>query len=86
MTKCDICFNDIPVEFNGWNKGNNAEPVVKDGRCCNTCNSNVVVPARVLEIEARQQRDVTLKLQEELKKQIEDRFGKNVSDKIIFMS
>ena len=54
------------------------------------------MPARVLEIEARQhvkklpdpvqQRYVTLKLQEELKKQIEDRFGKNVSDKMIFMS
>tara|TARA_R100000329_G_C7500672_1_gene176265 strand:+ start:322 stop:612 length:291 start_codon:yes stop_codon:yes gene_type:complete len=96
MTKCDICSNDIPVEFNGWDGGNNAEPVVLNGRCCNTCNSNVVVPARVLEIEARQhvkklpdpvqQVFVTQKLQEQLKKQIEDQFGKDVADKMIFMS
>tara|TARA_Y100001951_G_C11258857_1_gene251213 strand:- start:517 stop:807 length:291 start_codon:yes stop_codon:yes gene_type:complete len=96
MTKCDICSNDIPVEFNGWDNGNNAEPVVLNGRCCNACNSNVVLPARVLEIEARQhikklsdpvqQVFVTQKLQEQLKKQIEDQFGKNVADKMIFMS
>ena len=47
MPKCDICFNDIPVESNGWDSGNNAEPVVKDGRCCNKCNDLIVIPRRI---------------------------------------
>jgi hypothetical protein len=42
---CSICFNDIP-SVNGWDSGNNAEPV-NYGRCCDTCNNNVVIPARI---------------------------------------
>ena len=34
---CDICLK--PLE-NEW--GNNAWPVIPDGKCCNTCNGDVV--------------------------------------------
>ena len=37
---CSICFRAY-TEF-----GDNAQPV-KDGRCCNACNSRVVIPARI---------------------------------------
>lgn len=43
--KCSICFKEIENK-NGWDKGNNAEPV-NNGRCCDNCNSTVVVPARI---------------------------------------
>lgn len=39
--KCVICKK----EFEGY--GNNAEPVA-NGRCCNYCNMNVVLPARIV--------------------------------------
>ena len=38
--KCVICGG----KFTGW--GNNAEPV-KSGRCCDLCNSSVVIPMRI---------------------------------------
>ncbi len=41
---CSICDNKIDDKF-----GNNAEPV-NDGRCCNDCNSTVVIPARIKEM------------------------------------
>jgi len=40
MQKCSICGFDFS-EY-----GNNAEPV-NSGRCCNACNSTVVIPARL---------------------------------------
>lgn len=42
---CSICFNDIP-SVNGWDSGNNASPV-NHGRCCNDCDNNIVIPARI---------------------------------------
>jgi len=42
---CSICFNDIP-SVNDWDSGNNAAPV-NYGRCCDTCNNDVVIPARI---------------------------------------
>ena len=43
--KCCICGKQIkPVGT--WTQGNNAQPV-KDGRCCDYCNSTVVIPARI---------------------------------------
>lgn len=42
---CSICFNEIP-SINGWDSGNNANPV-NMGRCCNACDNNVVIPARI---------------------------------------
>jgi hypothetical protein len=41
---CSICQKPIENK-NGWDKGNNAEPV-NNGRCCDYCNMAVVVPAR----------------------------------------
>jgi hypothetical protein len=43
--KCCICKKEIPV-VNGWDEGNNAEPV-KKGRCCDECNEQHVIPARL---------------------------------------
>jgi predicted aldo/keto reductase-like oxidoreductase len=42
---CSICFNDIP-SVQGWDSGNNADPI-NMGRCCNKCDNNVVIPARL---------------------------------------
>ena len=44
--KCTICFNDIGVDDNGWDGGHNAQPI-NDGRCCNACNEEVVIKARL---------------------------------------
>ena len=41
---CSICKNTINDKY-----GNNAEPV-NNGRCCNDCNSTVVIPARIKEM------------------------------------
>ena len=51
IEKCVICNGDIEHLRNHdgevyWTKGNNAEPV-EEGQCCNACNSNVVLPARL---------------------------------------
>ena len=46
--KCCICKKEIPVDkVTGWKEGNNADPVVENGRCCNDCNFLVVIPARL---------------------------------------
>jgi len=45
---CSICGLPIKAEINGWDSGNNAEPV-NDGRCCNECNSRVVIPRRIVD-------------------------------------
>ena len=45
---CSICNED----FEGF--GNNAEPI-NDGRCCDFCNTAVVIPTRIndsLEIDS----------------------------------
>lgn len=42
--KCSICGK----KFTGW--GNNAQPV-KAGRCCDHCNIEWVIPARMAEIK-----------------------------------
>jgi len=47
--KCSICDGPIevlPTGTGGWSTGNNAWPV-NDGRCCNECNSKVVIPMRL---------------------------------------
>ena len=46
IMNCSICGDKIEVTSFGWIEGNNAEPV-NDGRCCNTCNITVVLPARM---------------------------------------
>tara|TARA_R110000824_G_scaffold371207_1_gene560886 strand:- start:410 stop:784 length:375 start_codon:yes stop_codon:yes gene_type:complete len=49
---CDICNGPIEHHKDGngqvyWNKGHNAEPVLDDGRACDTCNAKVVVRSRI---------------------------------------
>lgn len=44
---CSICKKEIPTRLDGWDKGNNAEPV-NNGRCCDHCNETVVIPARII--------------------------------------
>lgn len=44
--QCDICEKEIPP-VGEWLGGNSASPVVKDGRCCDECNSSVVIPTRL---------------------------------------
>lgn len=43
---CSICDKEIPVKEGGWDSGNNAQPI-NDGRCCDECNMNVVIPERL---------------------------------------
>lgn len=50
MMECILCNKDILVEANGWELGNNAEPLVA-GRCCDNCNWAYVIPARIHEEE-----------------------------------
>lgn len=45
-TKTQIC-SICQVAFTGW--GNNAQPV-NNGRCCDKCNADIVIPARLMQI------------------------------------
>lgn len=40
---CSICGN----KYIGY--GNNARPI-NDGRCCNACNSQIVIPRRIQDV------------------------------------
>jgi len=42
--KCCLCGDEIGND-RGWDKGNNAQPVM-EGRCCDECNMSVVIPRR----------------------------------------
>ncbi len=49
--RCSICKGNIkPLRDEDgevvWIHGNNAQPV-NDGRCCDDCNWNVVIPERL---------------------------------------
>lgn len=47
---CSICRQPIqPHPLSGWAGGNNAEPI-NSGRCCDDCDSTVVIPARIAAI------------------------------------
>ena len=48
---CSICKNEIPA-VRGWKHGHNADPV-NQGRCCDVCNTTVVIPARIAQYESR---------------------------------
>ncbi len=48
---CDICDNPIDIHYDKkgeayWTEGHNARPVV-NGRCCDKCTAEVVIPARI---------------------------------------
>jgi len=49
--KCSICEGEIEEKkgISGevfWDGGNNAQPI-NDGRCCDTCDCFIVIPARM---------------------------------------
>ena len=44
---CVICSNPIGIEPSGWDGGHNPEPVA-EGRCCEPCNNEIVLPARLV--------------------------------------
>ena len=46
MTVCVICEKEIEETEYGWDKGNNASPLA-EGRCCDWCNINKVLPYRL---------------------------------------
>ena len=52
MKICCICSKPIEAEFTEggaayWTDGHNAEPVA-EGRCCDKCNDNIVIPTRLI--------------------------------------
>ena len=54
VLKCDLGGGDIEQRKNDdgsvwWNEGHNAQPV-SDGRACDACNTEKVIPARLGEI------------------------------------
>lgn len=42
--KCCICGKEIE----GY--GNNPSPIKEEGRCCNKCNSDYVIPERIIRL------------------------------------
>ena len=49
--KCCLCDNQIEIKKTPegkvyWENGNNAQPL-KDGRCCDICDSTKVIPERL---------------------------------------
>jgi len=51
MLNCSICQKEIPNK-NGWDGGNNAQPI-NNGRCCDECDSEVVIPARIIRLHPK---------------------------------
>jgi len=51
MKVCCICGR----KFTGW--GNNPYPVTDDGECCDACNSVYVIPARLRQIYAKNEKE-----------------------------
>ena len=50
---CSICETKIEAcKITGWTEGHNAEPV-KEGRCCDECNAQVVIPTRIQQMNDR---------------------------------
>ena len=50
---CCICGNEIQEQINGWRGGHNAAPVVAEGRCCDACNIDIVLIARMRRLQKR---------------------------------
>jgi len=44
--KCCFCKKEIE-KHGSWNKGNNAQPI-SNGRCCDQCDTDFVIPIRML--------------------------------------
>ena len=44
--ECVLCKQEIQVDANGWTGGHTAQPCA-DGRCCEKCNWDTVIPQRM---------------------------------------
>jgi hypothetical protein len=64
--KCSICNNEIEIKGT-WKSGNNAYPI-NDGRCCDKCNSEKVIPARFIEVFNFEESKKRKKANEQIKK------------------
>jgi hypothetical protein len=57
MLKCCLCGKEILPNAIGWDQGNNPDPIPKErrvndsDRCCDDCDSNVVIPERIRQIK-----------------------------------
>lgn len=54
---CVICKNEIEKLYNNegvmyWDQGNSAEPIA-NGRCCNKCDQDIVLPQRITDMQMR---------------------------------
>ena len=54
---CVICHKNIEPDRDSdgniyWTEGNNAQPV-GEGRCCNKCNNDIVLPMRYAELDIK---------------------------------
>ena len=49
--KCCICEETFEDEHGG----NSVRPLNRDGKCCNKCNEEVIIPLRLLENIARKE-------------------------------
>lgn len=56
--KCSICMKEIPTKH-GWSDGNNAQPI-NDGRCCDECDSYVVIPTRLRQLTMNPDRAIAI--------------------------
>tara|TARA_R100000231_G_C5217200_1_gene132365 strand:- start:301 stop:489 length:189 start_codon:yes stop_codon:yes gene_type:complete len=60
--KCVICGDKIQPQYNAkgiviWTEGHNPEPITSHGRCCDKCNSDIVIPARIADIYVKERKD-----------------------------
>ena len=55
---CSICKKEIQPDNNGWNGTNNAQPV-NNGECCHSCDSRVVLPARLNQMYRHDTKEMT---------------------------
>ena len=55
---CSICQLEIQPDSNGWDGTNNAQPV-NDGVCCHSCDSRVVLLARLNQMVRREDQKET---------------------------
>ena len=46
---CCLCAANIEIK-GSWTQGNNALPVF-DGRCCDSCNMQIVIPERLRRVQ-----------------------------------
>jgi len=56
MTLCCLCGNPLTAWDNSRGMGNNPWPLAKEGRCCDDCNADYVLPARIIDFETLQRR------------------------------